>query len=363
MKRPLAIVLVAASLAVAACSGGGDASPDTDSSGVDAGGSSSTAAGAAAASTSSTSGGSGPTSSTAADPESLEAAGIALAIEEGTIAPLTGLPVDEDDPLFTRPALVVKTDNAPQARPQAGLDVADVVFEEPVEGITRFLAVYHSIDPVLVGPIRSARGIDANTVRPLHALFAISGGVAGFVRTAREASQVLFTQGTPGYFRDRNRPGTNNLFANSGELWTQAVDNTPPQPLFSFLDPGSTFDGDAVSGIGIHNLDSFSQWLWDARTKTWLRALNNTPHVTIGDAQIAFENVIIQYINPRRGVETGEGDAVVFVDGQMITGRWIKPAPDQPTRFVTAFGVDIALSRGQTWVNFVPIGTQVDVVR
>lgn len=116
-------------------------------------------------------------------------------------------------------------------------------------------------------------------------------------------------------------------------------------------------------GLGIHNLSSFSQWVWDDRTGAWLRAQDDTPHVTTSGAQIAFENVIVQYINPRRTVEMGEGDAVVFVDGQMITGRWSKPTPEAPTRFLTTFGVDIALTRGQTWVNFVPIGTQVDIVQ
>ena len=43
-----------------------------------------------------------------------------------------------------RPALVVKIDNHPEARPQTGLNQADVVYEEEVEGITRFFAVFQS---------------------------------------------------------------------------------------------------------------------------------------------------------------------------------------------------------------------------
>ena len=61
-----------------------------------------------------------------------------------------------------RPALAVKVDNYPTARPQSGLDQADIVFEEPVEGrITRFVAVFQCQSPSLVGPIRSARAVDA----------------------------------------------------------------------------------------------------------------------------------------------------------------------------------------------------------
>ena len=47
-------------------------------------------------------------------------------------APLTGLPVTGNLPV--RPALEVKIANNVEARPQTGLDVADVVYEELVEG-------------------------------------------------------------------------------------------------------------------------------------------------------------------------------------------------------------------------------------
>src|SRR5512143_549383 len=70
--------------------------------------------------------------------------------------PLTGLPVRAGDPAAARPALLVKVDNAFEARPQAGIDKADVVYEELVEGgITRLAAVFQSSDPGEVGPVRS----------------------------------------------------------------------------------------------------------------------------------------------------------------------------------------------------------------
>ena len=47
-----------------------------------------------------------------------------------------------------RPALAVKIENSSEARPQTGLDQADVVWEQVVEGgISRFVAVYHSQVP------------------------------------------------------------------------------------------------------------------------------------------------------------------------------------------------------------------------
>ena len=73
--------------------------------------------------------------------------------------------------------VLVKIDNRPEARPQVGLNDADIVFEELTEGgITRFLAVYQSRLPPIVGPIRSVRPVDPALVSPLRGVFAYSGG-------------------------------------------------------------------------------------------------------------------------------------------------------------------------------------------
>ena len=84
------------------------------------------------------------------------------------VAPLTGLPV-KNPKVLTRPALVVKIDNHKEARPQAGLNQADIVYEEIVEAqITRFFTIFHSLDASPVGPIRSARTTDVNLLNQLN---------------------------------------------------------------------------------------------------------------------------------------------------------------------------------------------------
>src|SRR5581483_4111884 len=78
----------------------------------------------------------------------------------GPKCPLTGRAAPSGK-VPQRPALAVKVDNYSAARPQSGLDNADIVFEEPVEGgITRFVAIFQCQNAALVGPIRSARNID-----------------------------------------------------------------------------------------------------------------------------------------------------------------------------------------------------------
>jgi hypothetical protein len=102
------------------------------------------------------------------------------------VAPLTGVaPAGES---LTRPALEVKIDNTAPARPQTGIDVADVVYEEVVETpFTRFLAIFNSTLPDTVGPIRSVRATDPNVVWPLGGVFAYSVGAAPNGELIRQA--------------------------------------------------------------------------------------------------------------------------------------------------------------------------------
>lgn len=98
----------------------------------------------------------------------------------GAVAPLTGLPVSPS--IAQRPAVIVKIDNDRAAPPQSGLDQADVVYEEVVEGgITRYLSIFQSQDASPVGPVRSVRGTDSDIVRPIGGLFAYSGGTPQYV--------------------------------------------------------------------------------------------------------------------------------------------------------------------------------------
>ncbi|HXR42012.1 MAG TPA: DUF3048 domain-containing protein, partial [Acidothermaceae bacterium] len=72
----------------------------------------------------------------------------------------------------------MKIDNVLGAWPQSGLNQADIVFDLPVEaGLTRLMAVFHSNDVPLIGPVRSARPVDADLLRLFgRAYFAFSGG-------------------------------------------------------------------------------------------------------------------------------------------------------------------------------------------
>ncbi len=155
--------------------------------------------------------------------------------------PLTGVAADE---VADRPALAVKIENAPQARPQTGLEQADVVWEEVVEGgITRFVAVFHSQVPQSVGPVRSVRPMDPAIVAPLHGVLAYTGGQQPFIDAVGAAGvqSVVMDEGDDGFTTTRARRAPHNVYGSPETFWAQADDDRtspPPAQLVFAREPG-----------------------------------------------------------------------------------------------------------------------------
>jgi hypothetical protein len=281
------------------------------------------------------------------------------------VAPLTGLPAGRE--ARVRPALAVKIDGAPLAHPHVGLDHADVVYEEPVEGITRYVAVFHSQAPEVVGPIRSVRPMDPLIVRPLHGLLAISGGIPAFVRAVGDSAE-LFQEGSPGYFRDGGRPAPHNLMARPAALWGAARSSGPPPPLFAYLPEGDAFGGEPATAVEVAFPGGVrAAWAWDGAAGGWARSLNGRPHTAVPGSRIVAANVVVQLVQSRatgfRGpgggrvrevVVVGSGEALRLSQGRVVRGRWERPADTAPARFLDAGGAEVRLSPGQTWVELVP---------
>ncbi len=131
--------------------------------------------------------------------------------------------------------LVVKIDNVDPARPQAGLDAADIVFEEMVESrLTRLIAVFQSADAPRVGPVRSTRTTDIDIVSALnHPLYGYSGGNAGFVAQLRGSPVIdvgADTQRLAPTIRSGPHLTPHNLYTSTAALssWRRPRARTPP---------------------------------------------------------------------------------------------------------------------------------------
>ena len=285
--------------------------------------------------------------------------------EPPPIAPLTGLP-DPSLATLVRPSLAVKIDNVGLSiRPdQAGLDVADVVYEEPVEGTTRFVAIFHSHSPERAGPVRSTRFLDPGIMWPIHGLYVYSGGTAPKVAAIEEAPvQTLDETGlvaADAHIRDPGIPAPHNLFVIPDKAWEAAQDRTPPIPLFLFRSEGEEPAGEPVSSVEIPS-DSQARYTWDAASGTWLREeLRRSgggpePHLAESGEQIAPTNLIVQKIGSTedKSYLVGEGDAWVFTGGKVVRGRWLRASLEDRTAFVDSTGTEVELTPGTTWVHLI----------
>ncbi|TMK30649.1 MAG: DUF3048 domain-containing protein [Actinobacteria bacterium] len=291
--------------------------------------------------------------------------------------PLTGQPAPHGE-VPARPALAIKVENLPDARPQAGLDRADVVYEEPVEGgITRFIVVYQCHDAARVGPVRSGRTTDPKVLvqfgRPV---MGYAGGQAPVVRAIDRAGLIdeNYNIAISAYTRDDTRPAPHNLYTSTRSLWKAAkATEGAPHPVFSY-DPEVA--GPSRKARTVHlPFSSYSDvyWTWSRREGAWLRSHGTVPHVLEDGTQVRAANVVVMQVQVRTGpivdaagnhspeVElTGSGKAYVFRDGRMIVGRWERARLKDVTTFVTKAGTEIALAPGVTWVELLPstIGVQ-----
>lgn len=296
-------------------------------------------------------------------------------------APLTGL-ILADGSAADRPVVVVKVDNSPEARPQAGLDKADVVIEEKVEGaITRFLAVFHSEDAELVGPVRSVRSTDAPIVSALGGVFAFAGGIPSFVAAAKSAPvTVISEQSNPGAFKlraDKRRP--HKTYASTERLRSLAGAHAKPPPrLFEFLGKDEPFVAagatPATKATVVFGGLTRSAWDFDAATQQWRRSTNGTPHVVEGGGQLSFTNVIIQRTAYRvtrftdasgskvdEAVVVGSGDAIILSAGKQVAAKWTKASATAPTTYTDPNGAPIRLTPGRTWISLPPSAAAITV--
>lgn len=292
-------------------------------------------------------------------------------------APLTGVPVSSPT-VLDRPVVAVKIDNASQARPQVGLDVADIVFEEVVEGgATRFLALFQSQAPgSSAGPVRSGRDVEAELLLPYHPLLVISGAAPPTLQVLRAAGLPLREEGQPehAFHRDRARKRPYNLFVDVDAMWEVARAEKIPAAAPAWPFGESTHGQPAVATTMSFSPSMQVRWEWDGAK--WLREQSRSAHMSANGDQIAAENVVVVMVGVTAGggVDVagsatqeiqviGEGDAVIFRDGKAIQGLWRKSVRETHFEFVTKAGAVVPLAVGRTWIELLPIGSALDIQR
>jgi hypothetical protein len=281
--------------------------------------------------------------------------------------------------------VVVKIENSAQARPQSGLQAADIVVEELVEGgLTRFAAFYQSADPGRVGPVRSVRHVDAAIAGPTHGILVFSGGAGPALAVVSRTGLRLVQEGDPSgaFSRIRTRSAPHNLYFRVGTLWARPGSGVPPAYLpFTSTGagigaaaagapaPGAAQEAPATSAALAFSVVQRPSWTFDRATGRWRRSeTGGHAAVSAGGALLVADNVLILRVRIRDAgypdpagnpvpetVFTGTGGAVLLHGGRRVTGTWSKSGPLAALQLAGADGRPLRLSPGRTWIELVPV--------
>ncbi len=282
--------------------------------------------------------------------------------EPPPVSPFTGLATD-----LGAPVLGVKIDNAPPARPQAGLELADLVYVEPVEGgISRLLAVYQSRFPPVAGPVRSTRLTDlqllANFGRPALAFSGAAAAVNALVARA-PVLNVSEEEQAGSYRRDRNRRMPHNLYGDTNLLRRGGA---PPRDIgfrFGPTPPG----GRPVPGTNVRYRATDIGVQWMPAEARWVISMDGAPLTSASGPRPGAATVVLQRVAVRDtpirdtsgapspfAATVGAGSAIVLRDGLAFDGSWSRPAPDAITTFTLPDGSPLTFAPGPVWVVLVP---------
>ena len=269
------------------------------------------------------------------------------------------------------PVIAVKIEDTANGRPQAGTNKADIVYVEQVEGgLTRLMAIFNSTLPSSIEPVRSVRPSDPELALEYgHIIFVASGGShAGLAPLLRSPlKKVINDSGGPGFHRDPNREAPYNLVANLKTIANKVKGPTASDIGLQWSDQvpaGASKRGTVVQtkvgGTDVH-------FRWDAGTHRYLRIIDGDVQHTADGSVISTPNVIVQFCkvttytkdrdvlgNPAKYTHTiGTGRAVVFRNGERITGTWNRPTVKDGTAFKEKDGSPITLAPGGVWIVLV----------
>lgn len=282
------------------------------------------------------------------------------------LSPLTGKPLTKGRP--SNPVLVVKIENTAAGAPQYGLDKADLVLEELVEGgLTRLAAFFYSSLPSQVGHVRSLRTSDIGIAGPVAGQIVASGGANGAYNKVENAGITVFSEdaGSPGFSSDTAKYRPYNRLINLKTIAKEAKRTRIKNTYLPWTPAGTparaaTGTSAAAATVRFSNATSTS---WKLEGAKWKRTNGHAAPNKDFEADslvVVFARVgDAGYTDPAGNpvpetVFEGKGDAMVFHGGQVDSVTWRKPSLDEPLTFTAADGSAYTIDPGKVFIELVP---------
>jgi hypothetical protein len=310
----------------------------------------------------------------APEPEASKGAGAKIV----EVSPVTGETLPKGRP--DNPVFVVKIENTANGAPQIGLDQADLVVEELVEGgLTRLAAFYYSTLPSKVGHVRSMRATDVGIASPVGGQIVASGGASGTYRTVKKAGIRVFSEdeGAPGFSSDPSKVRPYNRLVDLERLDRSAKVDAIPGPYLAWSSAEEGRGGGAEPSASPSaaapapkpatrasvrfSPTSTTQWKLDG--KQWVRTNGHAAKEFRADTLVVMFAKVgdAGYLDPAGNPvpETamkGSGRAVLLTAAGALDVTWTKKTNDSTLTFATKDGTPVTVSPGKTWIELVPQG-------
>ena len=278
----------------------------------------------------------------------------------------------------SRRPLFVMIENSVDARPQSGLNTADVVYEAIAEGgITRFMAIFGTRQAEKVGPVRSARTFFVDWAHGYNAYLAhVGGNMDALDKIKAERTFDLDQFAYPSsYWREYSAglATEHTMYTNTVKLYDQAAKNNYSTAnnfnSYSFKDDPAdktSLPENQKITVDFSSAQYMVSFDFDKETNSYKRSLAGKAHIDkAAKSQLNPKNIIVMTVQ-RKAVVTrinepgyqmdtvGSGKAQIFLDGKVVKGTWKKDSAEDREKFFDEAGTEMIFNRGQFWVSVVP---------
>ena len=285
------------------------------------------------------------------------------------------------------PILAVKVDDTAAARPQAGLEDADIIYIEQVEGgLTRLAAIFSSKIPEVIGPVRSARISDLEILEQFgRVAFAYSGAQSKLLPVIAAANLENLgaqRQSPVIYSTDPLRRSPTAMMLQAQKLMANVAEAQLPVAIskpvgWSFGDRPDT--GTAITSAKVSWPATSYEVNWSTTEKRWLLSQKGVANVSAAGVHLGPTTFVIQLISITDSIyrdkvggvtpfsETiGTGKGFILRNGRAIDATWSRPTGDQGTTWKTLDGEEIKFAPGQIWIALTdkePVFTPAAVIK
>ena len=269
------------------------------------------------------------------------------------------------------PVLAVKIDDTNAAHPQIGVEDAEIVYIEQVEaGLTRLAAIYSTVIPQKIGPVRSARISDIDILNQFgRVAFAYSGAqrkLLPVIAAANLEDLGAQRQSPTIYTTDPARRSPFAMVLRADLLMQKIKDNNLPVDLaksVGFVFGDLPEGGKPVQQVVMNWPSATYSAQWSEKESRWHLSHNGKLNlaesgIVLGPTTLVIQMVKIspsEYGDKFGGItplsETvGTGKAYVLRNGEVFSATWNRPFPDSGTTFSLADGSTMNFAAGQIWV-------------